>query len=86
MARGWESKDVESQMEEAGRDRRPVPPGLNPQEQSSARDLENLLLSRTRVLADMESAVNPQYRKMLMKSLQFLDEKLAEFSKPSRPE
>ena len=40
------------------------------------RERESLELSRTRVLQDLESAVNPKYREVLERSLGFLDEKL----------
>ena len=40
------------------------------------RERESLELSRTRVLQDIASAVNPRYREVLERSLGFLDEKL----------
>lgn len=78
MARGWESKDVESQMEEA-RDQRQREPSreLSAGQQQSLRELELLKMSRARVLADLEAARNPGYREMLERSLRFLDEKIA---------
>ncbi len=41
------------------------------------RERESVELSRTRVLQDLAAAANPNYRKMLERSLAFLDEKLA---------
>ena len=41
------------------------------------RERESVELSRTRVLQDLAAAENPNYRKMLERSLAFLDEKLA---------
>jgi hypothetical protein len=77
MARGWESKDIESQMEDA-RENRHNPAGqLTPQEMQIARERDSLLLQRTRVLADMRAATHARYREMLQRSLAFLDEKLA---------
>ncbi|MDQ2773603.1 MAG: hypothetical protein M3Y57_01550 [Acidobacteriota bacterium] len=79
MARGWESKSVESQIEAA----EPRPYRRTPQaeltgEQSEAiRERDCLQLSRTRIVNDLEAAENPKYRKMLRQSLQFLDDKLA---------
>jgi hypothetical protein len=77
VARGWESKSVESQMEEAETraslvKRRP----LTIEEVSLQREREGLELSRTRVLQDLASAHNPKYREMLQRSLEFLDGKL----------
>ena len=80
MARGWESKSVESQMEEAATratlaKRRP----LTAEEIRLEREREGLELSRTRVLQDLASAHNPKYREMLQRSLEFLEEKLKAF-------
>ncbi|HYL34724.1 MAG TPA: hypothetical protein VEV17_02290 [Bryobacteraceae bacterium] len=80
MARGWESKSVESQMEaaEAGRAKRAV--NTDPAEAERIRQRGSLLLSRTRVLHDLERARNPRYREMLQAALKHLDEKLAKLS------
>ena len=85
MARGWESKDIESQMEDAREARRNVAPQRSSEELQLARERESLLLQRSRVLADIESATHPRYREILQRSLAFLDEKLASLStgKPS---
>ena len=42
------------------------------------REREGLMLSRTRVLHDLETSRNVRYRKMLEDSLAYLDAKLAE--------
>ncbi len=91
MARGWESKAVESQIEAAetrasqSRARQVSQDQLNRQ-----RERESIELSRTRVLRDLAAATNPKYREQLEQSLQYLDEKLKSFSanasKPDRPE
>ena len=78
MARGWESKSVESQIEEAAdRKKRAVATELKAAEIALQRERESVELSRTRVLQDLAAAENPNYRKMLERSLAFLDEKLA---------
>ncbi len=79
MARGWESKSIESQMEDA-RSNRPDPsrPQLSPEEAEKTRRRESLLLSRTRVLHDLEATQNPHYRQTLSEALKHLDDKLAE--------
>ena len=78
MARGWESKAVESQIEAAEmrnpRDRQPQP---NVEQVRLERERESLELSRTRVLQDLAAAKNPKYRELLERSLRFLDEKIA---------
>jgi len=77
MARGWESKSVESQMDEAdarrSRAARPTPSAAE-LERDRARD--SLLLSRTRVLDDLQTATNARYQEQLKQALHFLDEKL----------
>jgi len=52
MARGWESKSVEMQMEE--RERKPGPEG-NTADAALHRELEVLELSRKRLLSELES-------------------------------
>jgi hypothetical protein len=89
MARGWESKSVESQMEAAEeRNARRNAVELTPEKAAKLREREGLLLSRQRVLADIAAASNPNYRRLLESSLAFLDQKLAalDVSTPDRRE
>ncbi len=81
MARGWESKAVESQIEAAEARAPSHAPQLSPAEIQLQRDVESLELSRTRVLADLAAAQNPKYREVLQRSLSFLDQKLAALRK-----
>ncbi len=79
MSRGWESKDVESQMEEAEAKRsaaHQTPPTAEQVRLRSER--QSLELSRTRVLKDIESATHPRRREQLQAALSYLDRKLAE--------
>jgi hypothetical protein len=78
MARGWESKAVESQIEAAeSRNAHRTRPSLTPEQLNKQRERESLELSRTRVMQDLASASNPKYRALLERSLQYLDEKLS---------
>jgi hypothetical protein len=78
MARGWESKAVESQIEAAEtRQMNQKRVALDAEQANKQRERESLELSRTRVLQDLSTANNPNYRKMLERSLQFLDSKLS---------
>jgi hypothetical protein len=79
MARGWESKSVEAQIELA-ESRRSLKQAVvvNAKEAERIKKRESLLLSRTRVVHDLESANNPRYREILLAALKHLDEKLAE--------
>ena len=83
MARGWESKSVESQIESAGNEKSVLKTNReanqpNPSEVERIRKKENLLLSRTRVLHQIESVQNPRYRSMLDRALVDLNAQLAE--------
>jgi hypothetical protein len=84
MARGWESKSVEEQIE-AAEDRaiQARAQKLNDLDVAAQKERESLELSRTRVMADLASATNPRYREILQKSLDFLNEKLAKKSAAS---
>jgi hypothetical protein len=83
MARGWESKAVESQIESAEADHAESKRNqVNPEQLSRQRERESIELSRTRVLQDLASAVNPKYRE----SLQYLNEKIAALDSVSRPD
>ncbi len=77
VARGWESKSVESQMESAESERAErAEPQLTPEQLARRRERESLELSRTRVLHDLESAQNPRYRRQLEAALAHLEEKI----------
>ena len=79
MARGWESKSVEDQIE-AAESRRAATLGkqLSAVEDARARERDQLQLSRTRVLRDIEHANNPRYQDILRGALKHLDDKLIE--------
>ena len=55
-----------------------IPPDLKKREQ--VRQKENLLLSRTRVLHDLETAQNPRYQEMLRVALADLENRLAKLN------
>ncbi len=73
MARGWESKSIESQQDEAraNRARRNAPDAA---QDPRRRTLE---LARARVAADLERATLPAHRDMLQRALVDLDNQLA---------
>jgi hypothetical protein len=81
MARGWESKSVESQIESAESRRAASRSAeISASEAERIQQRQSLELSRTRVLRDLEHANNPRYRRILEAALQHLDEKLAELN------
>jgi hypothetical protein len=81
MARGWESKSVEAQidMAEAGRTRVRLK-APNPEILEVIRKKETILLSRTRVVRELGAAQNPRYQAVLKKALADLDAQLSTFA------
>ena len=75
MARGWESKSVESQQDDAVR-RKDVRPELTPEEQERLVRRRTLELSRARLAADLDRASAPPHRRMLERGLADLDAQL----------
>jgi len=82
MSRGWESKSVESQMEEAAQRRAaPKQTPLTTEQVRIKAERESLELSRKRVLADLEAATHPRRREQLESALRHLNEKIAALGK-----
>ena len=81
MARGWESKSVESQIE-AAEERAALAKlsKLTAEEVARKGQLESLQLSRKRVLHDIGTSQNPRYRETLEAALKHLDDKIAALS------
>ena len=81
MARGWESKSVESQQSET------EPVGakrhLTAEERERAAKRESLESSRRRVARELESATSAVHRTALENALRYLDEELKALDTPS---
>ncbi len=87
MARGWESKAVEAQIEE-GKQR--------PMEAIASTDstdrrlrqerLESLRLSRSRILQQLEQARHASYREVLTNGLKAIEQELENLSQVMKPE
>jgi hypothetical protein len=81
MARGWESKSVEAQIDMAEAGRTPVRlKAPNPKILEVIRKKETILLSRTRVVRELSAAQNPRYKAVLTKALADLDAQLSTFA------
>jgi hypothetical protein len=76
MARGFESKSVESQQEEAARER-VTKPALTPEQRVLAEQRASLEMSRARAIADLGRASAAQHRRMLEQAIATIDEQLA---------
>jgi hypothetical protein len=77
MARGFESKMVEFQQEEAARRGKAAGTRqLTADEQAQQAKRQSLELARARAVADLERAAVPAHRKMLEQAIAALDEQL----------
>ena len=77
MARGWESKDVESQV--ATRENMAAAPGKAQKAQDQLekdRERADIELSRKHILSDLETATHPNHKRTLEAALAHLDQKL----------
>jgi hypothetical protein len=77
MARGWESKSIELQQSETPEREKKPRARQTPEQIAKARQREGLLLSRTRILQQIEVAQNPRHQQMLRDAMAELDERLA---------
>jgi hypothetical protein len=78
MARGWESKDVESQIagvRAAVNHRNPHDRTLAERERLNKR--ASLMLDRSRVTTELNTARNERFRLQLRAELEFIDRQLA---------
>jgi len=81
MARGWESKSVEAQIDMAEVRHSAIEENTPaPEELELIRKKETILLSRTRVVRDLKTAQNPRYKALLTKALEDLDAQLSTFA------
>jgi len=79
MARGWESKSVESQIESAETSNQESSQEDNPDPERMRRE-QALRLSRSRVLQQLEVSHNPRHREMLNQALTDLEAQLAQLN------
>jgi hypothetical protein len=77
MARGFDSKFVEAQQDEATRDKK-LNPALTPEQREIASRRAALELSRSRARDDLSRATAPAHRKMLEDALAALEAQLAD--------
>lgn len=80
MARGWESKSVEAQQAQAAQDSTPSKPPLTTEQAAQVRAREGLLLSRQRILHELEATHHPRHRQMLEQALSELDDRLSKLN------
>ena len=84
MARGWESKSVESQQTDSAvqaEQQQPEVKRLDPEYLELVRKKEILILSRTRVLRELETSQNPRYHQILSHALTDLNTELSKLTR-----
>ena len=76
MARGWESKSVEAQMETANESPAGAKTALTDDERKGQRERDSLKLSRAYVVQQIEVSTNERYTESLRQALSEIDRKL----------
>jgi hypothetical protein len=75
MARGWESKSVEAQMEEplvSSNDK----PHLSPQQIEAQQKRETLILTKKKLQSDLERSSNPRHQEILKRAIEEVEREL----------
>lgn len=80
MARGWESKSVEQQQDEASRPQSGSKPARTPEEAAKQKQRNDLALSRRSIVQRLAGATNARHRQMLEAALADLEAKLGELN------
>jgi hypothetical protein len=85
MARGWESKSVESQIETTQSERKETAKNpVTPEAAAALRKKETLLLARAHLQQQMQVTRHPRHREMLQNALMDLEKRLADLGAPDR--
>lgn len=78
MARGWESKSVEAQQDEAAARTEPGKPRLTREEAAQRREKENLQLALRSTLEQLARSRDDRHKAMLEQAVADLKRKLGE--------
>ncbi len=76
MARGWESKSIESQQQDATAKSREAGEPLSPARRAALDRRRTLELARARTLSDLDACTSPAHRAMLEQALRAIDDQL----------
>jgi hypothetical protein len=83
MAKGWESKSVESQVEDSqAQDSGKRGVQLTPAQLDTRRRREVLFLSRSRVQRDLQLSQDQRYRDLLTRALSDIEAQISALDKP----
>jgi hypothetical protein len=80
MARGFDSKFVEAQQEEAARGKSAGVASMTAEQRAAEQRRRTLQLTRTRTERDLNRATAPAHREMLQKALAALDREIEQLS------
>ena len=80
MARGWESKSVADQIEDAEL-RQQKPEAASMEDRERKQRLDSLLLSKSRLLQQLERAKHPAHRTVLLNGLKAIEKEIEEYLK-----
>lgn len=78
MARGWESKSVEQQIDTARQRQGEHRVRLTPEQLEAERKRDSIRLQCTRMKNQLENCAEGRYRQTLEEGLQFLEKQLAD--------
>lgn len=81
MARGWESKSVESQVESSKEERNGERRQLTQEQREAAQQRQGLQLSRSYLLRQLAASTSQRYTALLQQALTEIEEKLARLEK-----
>jgi hypothetical protein len=81
MARGWESKSIEAQQEDAASRTAPRKPRLSPEEATRLRERENLRLSLQNIVQQLDRSHAARRRAMLEQAKADLESRIEQLSK-----
>jgi hypothetical protein len=81
VARGWESKSVENQIEESRERVRASEAGKTPEERERETRRTSLQLARAKALQDLQVACDRRHRALLEQTIAHLDTEIEKLSK-----
>jgi len=78
MARGWESKSVEDQInDKQEQSHTPKPPKMSSEDKRRKEQCDSLRMVRADTLKSLASATDPRYRALLEQRLAYIEGELA---------
>jgi hypothetical protein len=81
MARGWESKSVADQIEDAELREAKKPEPASAEDRERKQRLDSLQLSKSRLLQQLERAKHPAHRGVLLNGLKAIEKEIEEYLK-----